>query len=94
VTSRRKPTVAELGVDIAAMNWQRSGAGDGSFEVAFVGGSPGAEVRWVLLRVSGDPAGRILVYDRVEWLCFLDGARGGEFDTGRACRGGPGPAPH
>jgi hypothetical protein len=36
----------------------------------------------VLMRVVGDPQGRILVYDRHEWECFLDGARGGEFDDG------------
>jgi hypothetical protein len=34
------------------------------------------------MRVTGDPDGRILVYDRHEWECFLDGARGGEFDDG------------
>ena len=32
------------------------------------------------MRVAGDPAGRILVYDRHEWECFLDGVRNGEFD--------------
>jgi hypothetical protein len=32
------------------------------------------------MRVTGDPAGRILVFDRNEWECFLDGARHGEFD--------------
>src|SRR5258708_36885749 len=37
-------------------------------------------IDWVLLRVAGDPVGRVLVYDRNEWLCFLDGAVGGEFD--------------
>jgi hypothetical protein len=31
---------------------------------------------------SGDPTGRILVYDRHEWECFLDGVRNGEFDDG------------
>ena len=35
---------------------------------------------WVLMRVAGDPEGRILVFDRHEWECFLDGARKGEFD--------------
>ena len=97
---RPKPTLAQLGVDLAALEWQRSGTGDGAFEVAFVGrqADPGtAEARaggdvprpgqapgtdWVLLRVSGDPAGRVLVYDRIEWACFLDGARRGEFDLG------------
>jgi hypothetical protein len=34
------------------------------------------------MRVAGDPDGRTLVYDRHEWECFLDGARGGEFDDG------------
>jgi hypothetical protein len=32
------------------------------------------------MRVAGDEAGRILVFDRNEWECFLDGARNGEFD--------------
>jgi hypothetical protein len=35
---------------------------------------------WVLMRVADDPEGRILVFDRHEWECFLDGARKGEFD--------------
>ena len=35
---------------------------------------------WVLMRVAGDPDGRVLVFDRNEWECFLDGARKGEFD--------------
>jgi hypothetical protein len=96
-----KPTVARLGVDLATLDWQRSGTGPGSFEVAFVAGdirsqpeatglssaanragdaarSPAAE--WVLLRVADDPVGRVLVFDRNEWLCFLDGAAHGEFD--------------
>jgi hypothetical protein len=34
----------------------------------------------VLMRVAGDPAGRVLVYDMNEWTCFLDGVRNGEFD--------------
>ena len=37
--------------------------------------------QWVLMRVSGDVTGRVLVYDRNEWECFLDGVRAGEFDT-------------
>ncbi|HXP21236.1 MAG TPA: hypothetical protein VN840_16460 [Streptosporangiaceae bacterium] len=155
VRSRLKPTVAQLGIDLAAQDWHRSGTGDGSFEVAFVRGAAGpsagstggvglsagpdraaglsagpdrgaagssavpasgagssagpdraagpsatsqpaadstASTRsdpsagtapddvWVLLRVAGDPDGRVLVYDRVEWECFLDGASRGEFD--------------
>ncbi len=34
------------------------------------------------MRVAGDPTGRVLVYDRNEWECFLDGVRNGEFDDG------------
>lgn len=77
-----KPTVEDLGIDVAVQRWQRSGEGDGTIEVAMVTGSgqPGAD--WVLMRVAGDPAGRVLVYDRHEWECFLDGVRNGEFDDG------------
>jgi hypothetical protein len=110
-----KPTVSELGIDIAAQVWRRSGQGDGAIEVAFVpsslgpdGTSPGpgstspasaragpgraapasaragpapGRVAWVLMRVAGDPDQRVLVFDRHEWECFLDGARNGEFDA-------------
>ena len=75
-----KPTAEELGIDMAAQRWQRSGEGDGAIEVAMVTGRPGAD--WVLMRVAGDPTGRVLVYDRHEWECFLDGVRNGEFDEG------------
>jgi Domain of unknown function (DUF397) len=103
----RKPTVEELGIDPDRQKWQRSGAEDGSIEVAFIpaaavssgvtraaehatGGpaaapgqpAPAGHTEWVLMRVAGDPAGRVLVYDRHEWECFLDGVRGGEFDDG------------
>jgi hypothetical protein len=92
--------VAGLGVDLATLDWQRSGTGPGAFEVAFVAGEtvnqpettdlsgtalPDGDTarslaaEWVLLRVADDPAGRVLVYDRNEWLCFLDGAAHGEF---------------
>jgi hypothetical protein len=75
-----KPTVEALGIDTAALSWQRSGEGDGTIEVAFTG-RPGRRVgEWVLMRVAGDPAERVLVYDRHEWECFLDGVRKGEFD--------------
>jgi hypothetical protein len=89
-------------VDLASLDWQRSGTGAGSFEVAFVArapqnpraaagqvhgvapdrdaGSTCPAIDWILLRVAGDPVGRVLVYDRNEWLCFLDGAARGEFD--------------
>lgn len=75
--SRPKPTFSQLGIDPATLKWQRSGTGAGSLEVAFVRG--GSAVDWVLLRVADDPAGRVLVYDRTEWLCFLDGVGRGEF---------------
>ncbi|HEY3732998.1 MAG TPA: DUF397 domain-containing protein [Streptosporangiaceae bacterium] len=75
-----KPTVEELGVDVQAQAWQRSGAGDGSIEIAFVPPSSGGGDEWILMRVADDPDGRVLVYDRNEWECFLDGAQGGEFD--------------
>ncbi|HEY1626165.1 MAG TPA: DUF397 domain-containing protein [Streptosporangiaceae bacterium] len=85
-----KPTVAELGIDLNAQAWQRSGTGDGAIEVAFArvpGPAGGAgegdgsgDEDWVLMRVSGDPEGRVLVFDRNEWDCFVDGARNGEFD--------------
>jgi Domain of unknown function (DUF397) len=88
-----KPTVEELGIDVAAQCWRRSGDEDGAIEVAMVGrhgqSAPGAEpddagADWVLMRVAGDPSGRVLVYDRHEWECFLDGVRNGEFDDALA----------
>ena len=80
-----KPTVAELGIDLAAQVWHRSGRGDGSIEVAFVPCGAGTDrVEWVLMRVAGDPGRRVLVFDRHEWECFLDGARNGEFDDAAA----------
>jgi hypothetical protein len=95
-----KPTVEELGIDVGAQAWHRSGGRGGSIEVAFVGMAPrgvaaggsacsqpvssepasSAAGEWVLLRVAGDPSGRVLVYDRFEWECFLDGVKKGEFD--------------
>ena len=75
-----KPTVAELGIDLGAQDWQRSGDGDGALEIAFISHAAGAGTEWVLMRVAGDPDGRVLVYDRNEWECFLDGVRAGEFD--------------
>jgi hypothetical protein len=75
-----KPTVEALGIDTTALAWQRSGEGDGAIEVAFTGQLAGPAGEWVLMRVAGDPAGRVLVYDRHEWECFLDGVRKGEFD--------------
>lgn len=78
-----KPTVADLSIDLDAQAWQRSGEHDGSIEVAFVHDPAGAAGEWVLMRVAGDPAGRVLTYDRHEWECFLDGVKKGEFDDAR-----------
>lgn len=91
-----KPTPAGLGVDLAALEWKRSGAGDGSIEVAFPLGPASRPAawehgEWVLMRIAGDPAGRVLVFDRNEWACFLDGVRNGEFDdVASALAGCPG----
>jgi hypothetical protein len=91
-----KPTVAELGVDPAAEAWHRSGHGDGAIEIAFVpatrGSVPQDRAEWVLMRVAGDPQQRVLVFDRHEWECFLDGARNGEFDDALPTRPSPLPA--
>ena len=100
-----KPTIRELGIDLAGQAWRRCGHGDGAIEVAFAGAAPagadtgadtdagagadagaapgagaGGPGPWVLMRVAGDPDRRVLVFDRYEWECFLDGARNGEFD--------------
>jgi hypothetical protein len=96
--SAGKPTVAELGIDLAAQAWHRSGHGDGAIEVAFAHAAAAAadptdpadpthradRAEWVLMRVAGDPEQRVLVFDRHEWDCFLDGARKGEFDDAAA----------
>jgi hypothetical protein len=80
-----KPTVAELGIDPSGLNWQRSGHGHGAIEIAFAtspraaSAAPGGAL-WVLMRVTGDPDQRVLVFDQHEWECFLDGVRNGEFD--------------
>jgi len=79
-----KPTPEGLGIDVAAQHWRRSGAGEGTIEVAVVTGTGPLEGDWVLMRMAGDAAGRVLVYDRHEWECFLDGVRNGEFDDGAA----------
>ncbi len=78
-----KPTVESLGIDVQAQSWQRSGDAEGAIEIAFAGGTAGDAAdpaQWVLMRVAGDRSGRVLVYDRHEWECFLDGVRKGEFD--------------
>jgi len=85
-----KPTVSDLGIDLAAQVWHRSGCGDGALGVAFArtgdrtGDRTEESAEWVLMRVAGDPGQRVLVFDRHEWECFLDGARNGEFDDAAA----------
>lgn len=75
-----KPTPEVLGIDLSRLTWCSSGDG-GAIEVAMAGphGEPDGQ-HWVLMRVADDPDGRVLVYDRHEWECFLDGVRNGEFD--------------
>ena len=75
-----KPTPEELGIDPATLAWERSGDDDGSIEIAFPVSRRWARGDWVLMRVAGDAASRVLVFDRNEWECFIDGARNGEFD--------------
>jgi hypothetical protein len=86
-----KPTVADLGIDPGTQHWQRSGQGTGTIEIAFAQAPPApagqqpptpaaGQQHWVLMRVTDDPEGRVLVFDQHEWDCFLDGARKGEFD--------------
>jgi hypothetical protein len=78
---RAKPSAPELGIDLAAQVWRRSGRGAGAIEVAFAHAPATYDNGlWVLMRVAGDPDQRVLVFDRHEWECFLDGARHGEFD--------------
>jgi hypothetical protein len=76
-----KPTTAGLGIDPVRLTWERSGDGDGSIEIAFPLSSRWSRGDWVLMRVAGDAAQRVLVFDRNEWVCFIDGARNGEFDA-------------
>jgi|SRR5215469_9904066 len=77
-----KPAAESLGIDVDGLSWRRPGGtapgGEGVMEVAMAHTDDGAT--WVLLRVTGDPASRVLVYDQHEWECFLDGVRNGEFD--------------
>jgi len=80
IVTTAKPTVDELGIDVGAQAWHRSGGEGGAIEIAFVVAEPG-DGEWVLMRVAGDPAERVLIYDRNEWECFLDGVKNGEFDN-------------
>lgn len=78
-----KPAAERLGIDLRSLTWRSSAgagaSGAGAIEVAMARGDDGSA--WVLLRVTGDPDGRVLVYDQHEWECFLDGVRNGEFDV-------------
>jgi hypothetical protein len=74
---QRKVRVEDLGLDLDAQTWHRSGDVEGAIEVAFVTGPGG---RWALMRIAGDAEGRVLVYTQHEWECFVDGAKKGEFD--------------
>lgn len=74
-----KPTVAELGLDPGTLSWQGSSAQPGAIQVAFAWA---LGQRWTLMRLAGDPSGRVSVFTAFEWECFLDGARHGEFDDG------------
>lgn len=75
-----KPTAKELseqlGCRVDDLPWQTSGHGDGMFQVAIVNRHDGPT--WVLVRLQGKPD--VQVYSKHEWVCFLDGARRGEFD--------------
>jgi hypothetical protein len=77
VASNSKPGIGDLGLDVDAQDWRRSSEGPGAIEVAFV---EALGQLWVLVRIADDPSGLVLVYDRHEWECFLDGAKAGEFD--------------
>jgi hypothetical protein len=77
VTQPAKPTVGELRVDPGALAWRRSTEGPGAIEVAFAR-AHGQE--WVLMRLTGDLDGRVSLFSRFEWDCFLDGVKNGEFD--------------
>jgi hypothetical protein len=79
-----KPTTEDLGIDLAVLAWERSGAADGSIEIAFPLSCRWTRGDWVLMRVAGDQAGRVLVFDRNEWECFIDGVRNGEFGDAAA----------
>jgi hypothetical protein len=74
-------------IEVAFIPGVAAGPGGTSWAEHAAGGPAGSagpadRTEWVLMRVAGDPARRVLVYDRHEWECFLDGVRGGEFDEG------------
>jgi hypothetical protein len=82
---RDNGVAGEPGIEPGALSWRRpaasAGGAPGVMEVAITERAGGGS--WVLLRVAGDPEGRVLVYDEHEWECFLAGVRNGEFDLTR-----------
>lgn len=77
VARYEKPTVEELGIDLGAQRWKRSGNEREAIEVAF---AEARGERWVLMRLAGSPAAPVHVFNRHEWQCFVEGAKRGEFD--------------
>ncbi len=67
-------------IEVAFVEGPRDGGAGGASPGGASPGGGAARADWVLMRVAGDPAARVLVFDRNEWECFLDGARNGEFD--------------
>jgi Domain of unknown function (DUF397) len=56
--------------------WFKASASNGSqtcVEVAHLGS-------WTVVRDSKNPDGPVHCYTPLEWACFLDGVRAGEFD--------------
>lgn len=75
-----KPEPADLGIDVKRLDSQRSGDSPGGIEIAVPDVDGWVRGDWVLMRIADDDSDRVLVFDRNEWTCFLDGARKGEFD--------------
>ncbi|MEV0567353.1 DUF397 domain-containing protein [Dactylosporangium sp. NPDC050588] len=64
-------------VNLEGARWRKSTRSgpysDNCVEVAFVGGA-------VALRDSKDKAGPVLLFTPEEWVAFVGGTKGGEFD--------------
>ncbi len=62
--------------ELAGASWFKATASNGSegcVEVAHL-------ERWTVVRDSKNPDAPVHCYTPHEWVCFLDGARAGEFD--------------